>query len=372
MAANREGSDRTRVLGLLADPDLPAELAEGLAGELPELLHEHVGDRAAWEVRVVSEPFAAGEVDQGQLLAVARERLRREAWDLAVCLTDLPFRSGRRLLVADLNAADGVALVSVPALGAVRLRRRARQAIVRLVRELVQERPEPVGRHGPRPRGRPAGLAGPVRRVPSGDGEVGVRFVASNVRGRARVVAGMVRANRPWRLMLGLSSALAAALATSAFGLTQDTIWQLADALDPWRLVLAGLGSIASLVVWLIADHELWERRSGRAARLGQPIGLYNAATVLTVALGVACLYGALLVLNFLAAEIFIPDEVLGESLGHPAGVPAHALLAWATTSAAVVGGALGSGLESDEAVRRAAYGNREAERRAQDDGATT
>jgi hypothetical protein len=369
VAANRE-DPRIRVLGLLADPDLPAELAEELAGELPHLLQEHLGDRVAWEVRAVCEPFAAGEVDQGKLLAVARQRLGREGWDLAVCLTDLPFRSGRRPLVADLNAADGVALVSVPALGAMRLRRRARQAIVRLVGELLEEPPDVGDRARPEDRG--AGLAGPVRRVPPGDQETGVRFVASTVRGRARLVAGMVRANRPWRLMLGLSSALAAALATSAFGLTQDTIWQLADALGPWRLSLAALGSIVSLVVWLVADHELWERRSGRAARSGQPIGLYNTATVITLTLGVVCLYAALLVLNLVAAMVFVVDDVLAETLRHPVGVGDHALLAWMTTSAAVVGSALGSGLESDEAVRSAAYGNREAERRARhDDGAT-
>lgn len=116
--------------------------------------------------------------------------------------------------------------------------------------------------------------------------------------------------------MLGLSSALAAALATSAFGLTQNTIWQLADALDLWRLALAALGSIASPVVWLIADHELWERRSGRAARLGQPIRLYAITIVITVTLGVASLYGALLVLNFLASEILIADEILADTLG--------------------------------------------------------
>ncbi len=84
--------------------------------------------------------------------------------------------------------------------------------------------------------------------------------------------------------------------------------------------------------------------------------------------LGVLSLYVALLVLNFLASEVFIVDTVLADSLQHPVGLRHHALLAWVTTSAAVVGGALGSGLESDEAVRRAAYGHREAERRAQAD----
>jgi hypothetical protein len=223
------------------------------------------------------------------------------------------------------DAADGVALVSVPALGALRLYRRTRQAIVRLVGELVEEAPR-AGRRGPRSHDRRAGLARAARRIAPGDQGAGVRFVASAVWGRVRLVAGMVRANRPWRLMLGLSSSLAAALATSAFGLTQDTVWQLADALTPWRLAVAALGSIATLVVWMIVDHELWERRSGPAARGGQPIGLYNAATVATLTLGVVCLYGALLVLNFLAAEVFVVDEVLRETLRHPVAADADEL----------------------------------------------
>ena len=104
----------------------------------------------------------------------------------------------------------------------------------------------------------------------------------------------------------------------SGSGLTQDTIWQLADALGPWRLSVAALGSVATLVAWLIADHELWERRAGPAARQGLPVALYNRATVLTVTLGVLCRYGALLVLNFVAAELFVVDPVLEQSLQHP------------------------------------------------------
>jgi hypothetical protein len=39
------------VLELLADPDLPAEIAWRLADELPDVLSREVSDGVAWEVR---------------------------------------------------------------------------------------------------------------------------------------------------------------------------------------------------------------------------------------------------------------------------------------------------------------------------------
>jgi hypothetical protein len=174
----------------------------------------------------------------------------------------------------------------------------------------------------------------------------------------------MVRANRPWRLVVGLSSALAAALATAAIALVNQSVWQLSDALETPKLVIAAVGAVAILVAWLIVDHGLWESSSGDAAQDREQSILYNASTVITLALGVFCMYVALYAINLSAVAFVIDLKLMGEVLGHPAGASELATLAWMVTSAAVVGGALGSSLESDEAVIAAAYGKRERERR--------
>lgn len=49
----------------------------------------------------------------------------------------------------------------------------------------------------------------------------------------------------------------------------------------------------------------------------------------------------------------------LSDALGHPAGLAECAELAWLTSSLATVGGELGAGLETDNAVREAAYAHR-------------
>jgi hypothetical protein len=68
--------------------------------------------------------------------------------------------------------------------------------------------------------------------------------------------------------------------------------------------------------------------------------------------------------LNLLWALFVLDPAVMGSYLRMSRGYGHLFVLAWFVASAATVGGALGSGLESDEAIRAAAYSKREEERR--------
>ncbi|MFD0490327.1 hypothetical protein ACFQ0O_28485 [Saccharopolyspora spinosporotrichia] len=163
---------------------------------------------------------------------------------------------------------------------------------------------------------------------------------------------------------MGLSSALAAALAAAGFGLFTSTVWQIGDVLSPWRAAGAMLFSLTLMTVWLIAAHGLWER-VGEGVRDRRVALLYNTSTVATLTLGVACLYGLVYVVSFVAAISLIDPSVLANMVGHPAGPATYARLAWMVATMAIIAGSLGSSLETDAAVRQAAYGYREEQRRA-------
>jgi len=168
----------------------------------------------------------------------------------------------------------------------------------------------------------------------------------------------MIRANRPWRVAARLYRALVAALAATAFALVTSDIWRIADALGVERLAALAVLALAATTVSLIGVHGLWERAPDRSAR--DQVALFNAATAITVLIGLTTLYAALFALALGAAALLLPAGVLGDAVGGDASAGTYVRLAWFVSSLAMVGGALGAGLESGDDVREAAYGARE------------
>ncbi|GAA4982447.1 hypothetical protein [Kitasatospora paranensis] len=360
-------SQDVTVVTLLADPDAPTEIAQRMARTLPDRLADKSGQGRRFNVEVVSEPFTSGTEDPPTLMRRIMDRGSAENWDIVVALTDLPLHSQGRRLAVYRNHENGLALLSLPSLGGLRLQTRARQAVEEAVLGLAG--PQTPGAEGPL-RSQPlpgafVNLPAPIHPGQSGDEETDdVRYVVGGPRGYLRVLAGMVRANRPWRLVPGLSKALAAALATGTAATVNSTVWSLATSLGTPRLVIATVGSVAIMIGWLIVDANLWHRSPESSPEARQRAALYNASTIVTVGIGVLVCYVGLLVINWAWALFILNDRLFASMTQTPLHATQYWTLSWFVASVATVGGALGSGLESDEAIRAAAYSKREQERR--------
>jgi hypothetical protein len=347
---------RTIVVALVASPGPATELTEasrpGLAAAISARL-----PGPQWDVRYVSDHLVAGPADLSRLIGAARRRMLDEDWHLVVCISDLPLQTARRPVVAHGSMTHGVAVLSLPALGAVGVVRRATEAIVRLVAGLVGDYETSANSSDGRRRPTIGRRLRELGDLDEGDGR-GFGLVTGVVTGNLRLLLGMLRANRPWRLAIRLSRALVAALTAGVFALITSDIWRLADRSGATRMTLVAVGSLVAVVVTVVIGAGLWERSPpDRPAR--EQVVLFNVVTLMTVIIGVLTMYLSLFFLTAVGALLLVPREPLAEAVGHPVQTGGVLTLAWLATSVATVGGALGAGLESDEAVREAAYSYR-------------
>jgi hypothetical protein len=349
------GEDPHIVLGLVGDPGAAYSLARELADTE---LHCELDQRlpgARWCIEVMEGRIVQPPATDAQIVNAARKTLLDRGWDVVICLTDLPLHVEQRPVVAHANPVRNVAIVSVPALGAMGARHHIRETIVRLLVRLIAGSVELHGDHA-------HGVGRPSRRVTvqrvrelgSDPADEAFFYTARVLTGNLTLISGMVAANRPWRLSLRLSRALTGAVAAGVFGLVTADIWRLSDAYGWLRLAGTALVSICATVATLIVGAELWEPMVGRGVR--KQVILFNIVTTLTVLIGVSVLYAALYVLALVASFWFVMPQVWVGQVGHPASLRDYFELAWLISSLAMIGGALGAALESDEAVREAAY----------------
>jgi hypothetical protein len=344
------------LIGLLAARD-DRDRAESLAERLPRTLRERIGEHTSWRTEICEAGAADAAAGPSELTESVRRRLLARGWQMGIGLTALPLRDGRQPVVAYASASHGVGLVSIPALGAVHTDERLHDAAAQLVEGLLGE-PTAGDAHGSgaRMRRRSAELASPID-IADAERNGSLRFTGAVVRSNLRVLAGMIRANRPMLVMARLSRSATAALGTGAYALTSANIWMVAHQSTWPRLVAVGVLATLMILISLSVAHGLWERAPDATAR--ERVVLFNIVTLATLAIGIAALYLALFVILAVGAAVTIPPETLEQQIKDTPTAGEYAGLAWFAASVATVGGALGSLVESDEAVRDAAYRRR-------------
>lgn len=359
-------------IGIVATPGISEamlkELGAGLLEDVSRAFHA-----IDWQVMTLLDTDVSPPVEISDLLSRAREHLLERQCHLVVLITDLPLKVGRQPVLSHASRAHGVAVISLPAHGAVSLKSKTRRSMANAVSTLmgVSVLPNPTETSSARRPGKLRRADVRIRELgtPVSPHQSSVVFLARVILGNLHLLAGMLRANQPWRLTLHLTRSLTAAAATVAAALVTTDIWRIADQMGTARLVLATVGSIVAIAATLIIGAGLWERSPYPRAR--QQVMLFNTATTATILLGVFALYMMLFLLSAVGVLVLVPGGLLSNVLQHHASYVDKAQVAWLGCSLATVAGALGAGLETDEAVRRAAYANRGRPRQHKSEGPT-
>ncbi|MGH3652140.1 hypothetical protein [Glutamicibacter sp.] len=349
-----EGSS-TRTVGLIADPGIAQVLANRVSHRLAGALNRLDDHEYDWQVDVAPFTLPTGATGRVALNDKVPRLREKYGWDYIIYLTDVPHYVQGRPVRSVISIRESSAVLSMPSLGLARRSKVARE-LAQLVRELST---------GERPSQEPKPLERAMRvHASRADGENEHNRITSieGLRGRLLLIAGMVRSNRPWRLVPKLSSAMAGAVATGAFGVFYTSIWSMADYLSSQRLALITVSSILILTLWLLLHNRLWESPQGSRRR--ERLVVYNAATVLTVGFAATAMY-VLMFLALLAGSLIVIDqEYLAYQLRHSVTLAEYVNLAWLASSLGTMGGAIGSSFDDVASVQRATFSQREYERR--------
>lgn len=334
---------------LVADPGLPTRRAQAVQEDLQRILGEvfspPVQVYTATEL-VKIDPDNALDFSDARSIAEEYDRV-----DVTLLLTEIPRHTLGKPLMAEIYPDQNIGVLSCPTFGAWTTKKRILRT---LVDSVIRLSPTTEYRDPER-----FGLRWASWSQDPDTGSWGLH--ADTFLGGPRTVLGMVRANDPWRAVPKLSSALAAASATGAFGIFYHSIWQMSDALSTPRLLFIGLLAMTSMGAWLMWGKGLWDRP--RHERFMTVVLLYNMSTIFTLAISMLALYLCLVLLILVGSLIVIDPDFMSGVLGHEASFTNYLDIAWLSAAMGTVAGALGSSFDSSIDLRQLTHGQRERQR---------
>lgn len=346
----------TSKLGLMADPGLPMRIAKKIADSLSKRLAENTQTR--WDVDVATERLPMDSDGDIPLFRHAPRLHEAYNWDYLLYLTDLPLISHREILLCKTSSEAQTAMLSLPSIGAIRSAKRVESIVTSLIvaaqTNFQGEPPEQSVRR--------VTERGVTYRLPGPEDPSSIRIYLSGFQHRFGLLTGVIKSNRPTRLLGALTNSIALGAATGAFGIFYGSVWELAEALSPLRLLLISLLVCALMSSWLIVKNGLWVR--GRDSDARWQSRMENIATIVTIGIGVTLLYLVLFAVLIMLSFTVIEQGYLGDQLGHTAGFTDYIGLSWLSGSLGTLAGALGSNFNDPDSIREATYSKRVYQRR--------
>jgi hypothetical protein len=318
-------------------------LTDGLRDRLSARLPETAWNVVGWGDDAEQErQAAAGErLPLTGLLAAARAVVLARDLDIVVWLTDQPIELHGRPVVAQSSAVQHVVVRSVDPTEPIG---QVLDDAADLTLELFD-----LGRGGS-----DMDVLAALTRTPTTPPHGFVARLVWNIRHvgeNSRLFLRQVRATRPWLLTRHLTRALVGAAAAAGIAVVTPDFWMLADRMNGLRLVVVTALALAAAVAVIVIGGGLREHgRSGRAT-------LHNAAVWTSVTFGVVSLYAGLVVISVAVTFLVLPWALVSQTLGHPVGWGTMVRVGALTAAVALTGSVFGAGLEEDDTLKEAAFG---------------
>lgn len=117
-------------VGIIAAPGFPERLSEKVIESLPSILNRELDTDAEWYFHVTTDPLIGSAEDVNKSLDAVQNVKQEHNWDYGIVVTDLPIVSNRRIIVGNLDETHSTALISLPALGWIGLRKKLKQCLL--------------------------------------------------------------------------------------------------------------------------------------------------------------------------------------------------------------------------------------------------
>lgn len=362
-------------LGIVPAPGLPANIAEKVKTRLEKSLNLNIEEDLSWKIEVQIDQITGAAESAKEIMNQSIRMKEKFQWQYVISLTDLPLFEDRRAVLADANSEHHAAQISLPAFGMFVTSANVEAIVIHMIKELyytknqhknVQFLQDGIGIKEIN-RSKTIHTLSKIfkftkvqrKKVTHSFEGLSVRFIIyPKFNSYLKLIFGMTMMNSPWSIMSSFKKVIGLAFATGSYMLIFNTLWKLSGLYELFRFLLLMIMAMSAMVAWIIIAHNLWEKKHHyQSSRLRF---IYNATTITTLSISVMLFYLAMFVLFSVAVVIFVPADIFEDVLHHDIQLIDYIKLAWLVTSAATIAGAVGAGLENEDAVREVTYGYRQ------------